>query len=92
MWYFDIGEYLDYSNCTCKKKLFEKLIEECTKNIDEISLVKKKTLDKNENEDKYRSYVIYKVLFFIFVIIIIVIGIYFVYQKYVNHNKYDLPY
>ena len=27
-----IGEYLDYSNCKCRKKLFHKLIEECTEN------------------------------------------------------------
>ena len=30
----DIGEYLDYSNCRCKKKLFDKLIGECTENIE----------------------------------------------------------
>ena len=35
----DIGEYLDYTNCKCKKKLFDKLIEECTENIDETKLV-----------------------------------------------------
>ena len=26
----DICEYVDYSNCRCKKKVFDKLIEECT--------------------------------------------------------------
>ena len=89
-----IGEYLDYSNCKCRKKLIDPLVEECTENIDETKLVKK-TLDKNENKDKCNSYVVYKVLFwifFIFFIISIGIGIYFVYRKYVNRNKYDLPY
>ena len=65
----DIGEYLDYSNCNCRKKLVDPLVEECTKNINETSLVKK-TLDKNEN--KCNSYVVYKVLlwtFFVFFII-----------------------
>ena len=37
----DIGEYLDYSNCKCRKKLVDSLVEECTKNINENSLVKK---------------------------------------------------
>ena len=37
----DIGEYLDYSNCKCRKKLVDSLVEECTKNINETSLVKK---------------------------------------------------
>ena len=37
----NIGEYLDYSNCKCRKKLVDPLIEECTENIDETMLVKK---------------------------------------------------
>ena len=26
----DVGEYLDYENCKCRKKLVDKLIDECT--------------------------------------------------------------
>ena len=29
----NIVEYLDYSNCKCRKKLIDPLIEECTENI-----------------------------------------------------------
>ena len=29
----DIGEYLDYKNCKCRKRILDKLIEECSKNI-----------------------------------------------------------
>ena len=29
----DVGEYLDYKNCKCRKSLIDKLIEECSKNI-----------------------------------------------------------
>ena len=32
----DVREYLDYENCTCRKKLIDKLVEECTQNIDEV--------------------------------------------------------
>ena len=32
----DVGEYLDYENCKCRKKLVDKLVEECTENIEEI--------------------------------------------------------
>ena len=60
------------------------------KNIDETKLVN--ITVENENNGRCNSYVVYKVLFFIFFVIIIVIGIYFVYQKYVNRIKYDLPY
>ena len=87
----DIGEYLDYSNCKCRKKLVDSLVVECTENINEASLVKK-TFDKTEN--KCNSYVVYKVLFWIFFIFFIInfgSGIYFIYRNYVNCNKYELP-
>ena len=25
----DVGEYLDYENCKCRKRLVDKLVEEC---------------------------------------------------------------
>ena len=31
----DIGEYLDYKNCKCRKKSADKLIEQCTENTEE---------------------------------------------------------
>ena len=37
----NIDKYLDYSDCKFKKKLFDPLVEKCTENIDETSLVKK---------------------------------------------------
>ena len=33
MWH---GQYLDYENCKCRKKLVDKLVAECRENIDEI--------------------------------------------------------
>ena len=89
----NIGEYLDYSNCKCRKKLVDPLVEECTKNIEETKLVN--ITVENENNGGCNSYVIYKALFwtfFIFFLISIGISIYFVYRNYVNRNKYDLPY
>ena len=88
-----IAEYLDYSSCKCRKKLNDPLDEECTVNINETNLIKKKTLDKNE--DRCISYVVYRALFwkfFIFVSFSFGVSIYFVYQNYVNCNKYGLPY
>ena len=76
----------------CRKKLIDPLVEECTENIYETSLVKK-TLDKSD--DRYNSYIVYRALFwlfFIFSLTSIGISIYFVYHNYVNRNKYDLPY
>ena len=32
----DVGEYLDYENGKHRKQLVEKLVEECTENIDDV--------------------------------------------------------
>ena len=34
----NIGEYLDCGNCKCRKKLVDKLVEESTKNVEEVKL------------------------------------------------------
>ena len=74
----DIGEYLDYSNCKCRKKLVDKLVEECTENIEETKLVEN-TSAKNKNKHKCSSCTLYIVLFLIIFTINIGIGIYFTY-------------
>ena len=81
----NIGEYLDYSSCKCRKTLIDPLVEEYTENIDGTKLVN--ITVENENNSRCTSYLVYKVLFFIFFIINRGIMIYFVYHKYVNHIK-----
>ena len=71
-----IGEYLDYSNCKCRKKLIDPLVEECTKNIDIVTI---------DNEDKGSFsivYIVFIVLFSIILTICIGVGIYFVYYNF----------
>ena len=77
----DFGEYLDYENCKCRKKLVDKLIEECNESIDE----EVKILDKSE--DKCGSCILYIVSFSIFFTINIGIATYFIYYKYINSNE-----
>ena len=86
----DIGEYLDYDNCKCRKKLVDKLVEECTENDEEVKLAKI-TLAENENKYKYCSCTLYIVSFLIVFTINIGIGTYFVCYKYMNHNKETDP-
>ena len=75
----DIGEYLDYENCKCRKKLVDKLVEECTENIEETRLVEKASA-KNKNKHKCSSCTLYIVLFSIIFTINVGIGTYFVYS------------
>ena len=84
----DIGEYLDYSNCKCRKELVNKLIDECTETVEETRLVEK-TSAKNENNHKCRSCTLYIVLFLVIFTINIGIGTYFVYSCW--YLKKDIP-
>ena len=72
--------YLDYENCKSRKRLINKLVDECDENIDEV-----KMLDKNE--DKCRSSILYIVLFSKFFTVNVGIATYFVCYKYMNRNK-----
>ena len=61
----DVGEYLDYEYCKCRKNLVAPLIEECTETVEEV-LLAKITLAENENSQKCSSWTVYIVLFWIF--------------------------
>ena len=53
----NLGEYLDYENCKCRKSLIDKLVDECDKNIDEeVKIV-------SESKTKCNSCILYVVLF-----------------------------
>ena len=78
----NIGEYWDYESCKCRKKLFDKLTEECTKNIDEVKIA-----SENEHKNKCSSCTLYIALFSIIVTINIGIANYFVYYNNMNHDK-----
>ena len=57
----DIGEYLDYENCKCRKKSVYQIIDECTESVEEVKLAKI-TVAVNERENKYSSCTVYTVL------------------------------
>ena len=59
--YCEIGQYLDYKNCICRKKIIDYLIEQCTSIVDMD--IKNNTLSK-KNDKSYDG--IYFVLFIIF--------------------------
>ena len=77
----DVGEYLDYENCKCRKKLVGKLVDECTETVEEVKLAKI-TLAENESENKYSFCTVYIVLFWIILTINVGgIGAYFIYFR-----------
>ena len=69
----DVGEYLDYKHCKCRKRLIDKLVEECSENIDENEMT------HNDYENMYNSCTIYIVFFVMMFLIIIGISSVFIY-------------
>ena len=77
----NIGEYLDYLNCKCRKKLVVSIIDRCTENIEEMKVAN--ITAKNENSYyKYSSckvYIVFTMVVFIIFTIFTETIIYFVY-------------
>ena len=67
-----------------RKKLFDKLVKECSGNKIEVAKI---TLAENEYKYKCSSSTLHIVLFSKIFIINVGIGAYFVYYKYMNCNK-----
>ena len=65
----DIGEYLDYKNYKYKKRLIDRLLEECSENIDRNEMLYNETLDIISSSDNNKTYnfgIVYIVLFSVF--------------------------
>ena len=83
----DIGEYLDYKNCKCRKIMIDKLVEEFSENIDGNEMLYNKTLNVipldviplNDYKKVGCSCTIYIVLFAVFFITSMCICCVFIY-------------
>ena len=78
----DVGDYLEYKSCKCRNKLVEKLVEECSKNIDGNKMLHNETLvviPMNDYKKVCNSCPIYIVLFAVFFITRIYISSVFIY-------------
>ena len=71
----DVGEYLDYENFKCMKKL----VETRTGNIEEMKLARIISVEEGQNKHKYSSCALYIMLCSILFTINVGIGSYFLY-------------
>ena len=91
----DIGEYLNYKNCRCRKKIIDKLlkiVEECSENIDGNEMLYNETLDIIPSSDNKtsNSCVVYITLFSLFLIIInIKSRTYYFYNDLINIKNFN---
>ena len=78
----NVGEYLDYKYFKCRKKIVDKLVEECSENIDGSEIIYNGTLNAIALDDYgsvCNSCPIYILLFVIFLITSIIISNAFIY-------------
>ena len=67
----DIGECLDYENCKCRKRILDKLIEDCSENIHEnetLDVIPLNAFPLNVYKKVCNSCIVYMVLFVVFLI------------------------
>ena len=79
--------YLDYENCKCRKRLADKLIDDCTETIEETKLTNI-TFTENENIYERGSCMVYIVLMIVVIVISTGITVYLVYYNWsLNKNN-----
>ena len=62
----DMGEYLDYKNCKCRKRIIDKLVKECSENIYENETLG--IIPLNIYKKVCNSCMVYIILFIVFLI------------------------
>ena len=80
----DVGEYLDYENFKCRKRLIDKLVEECGENVDEAKLTEVALFEYVNGCVCF--YTVFIVLGVIALTTCIGIGAYFTYKN-ISRNK-----
>ena len=73
--YCETGQYLDYKNCICRKKIIDDLIEQCTSIVD--IEIKTNTLSKKKKDESSSN--IYFILFTVFLLLFILFLVGFIY-------------
>ena len=85
----DVNEYLNYSDCKCRKKLTDKLIDECIETTEKIKLV---NVTENENNYECGSCIVYIVLIIVVFTVFTGMTVRLVYyNQYLinNHNNHN---
>ena len=69
----DIGEYLDYKNCKCRKRITDKLVKECSGNVFENETLDIIPFNAMFIKKVCNSCMVYVVLFVVFLTTSIII-------------------
>ena len=67
---YDVGEYLDYENCKCRKSSIDNLVEECSENIDGNAMTNV-TLNEYKNACGFSAiYIVLLAAYFLFLLVL----------------------
>ena len=80
--YCETGQYLNYKNCVCRKKIIDDLIEQYTSIVD--IEIKDNTLSKKNDESSSN---IYFILFIVFLVLFILFLVGFIYYWRKDNDK-----
>ena len=58
---YDVGEYLDFKNCKCRKRLIDEIVEECSENIDESEVSYNNTVNAIPLNDHEKNKFLYSI-------------------------------
>ena len=73
--YCETGQYLDYKNCVCRKKIIDDLIEQCTSIVDMD--IKNNTFSKKSDESSSNIYFVLFIIFLVLFVLFLVVFIYY---------------
>ena len=73
--YCETGQYLDYKNCVCRKKIIDDLMEQCTSIVDMD--IKNNTLSKKSDESSGNIYFVLLIRIFSGIFLFLVVFIYY---------------
>ena len=90
--YCETGQYLEYKNCVCRKKIIDDLIEQCTSIVDMD--IKNNTLSKKSDESPSNIYFVLFIVFLVLFILFLVVCIYYWCKnnKAITKKMYDFIY
>ena len=90
--YCGTGQYLDYENCACRKKI-DYLIEQCSSivDIETKNNTINNTINSNNNNVYFILFVIFLIIFLI-ICVLLIVGLMYYYRRDNNNKKLDRMY
>ena len=85
----DIGQYLDYKNCVCRKSVINRMVEECISVVDGDAIYNETSLVHVDDCPSWMPYVVLFIVFFLASAIISGVFVYYYRNRFNKGKKLD---